>query len=105
VPNLVLSIGYTNASWTLRADLTARWLTSLLRHLDRHGLGVAVPRYDEAPPGEGPILDLTSGYVRRAADILPRQGHAHPWRVAHSYLRDVVATRLTPVDDGHLELR
>ncbi len=105
VPNLALAVGYTNASWTLRADLSARWFTSLVRHLDRHGLGVAVPRYDEEPPGDGPLLELTSGYVRRAEAELPRQGRARPWRVVQSYLPDAASVLLGRIDDGHLELR
>ena len=105
VPNAALAMGYTNASWTLRADLSARWFTSLLRYLDRHGLAVAVPRYDEDPPGEEPLIELTSGYVRRAAGILPRRGNAPPWRVVQSYPRDAARLRWGRVDDGHLELR
>ncbi len=108
VPNLALAVGYTNASWTLRADLSARWFCSLVRYLDRHGLAVATPRYDEPDAdgdGERPLLDLTSGYVRRAADILPRQGRERPWRVVQSYLYDLAVMRLGRIDDGHLELR
>jgi len=104
VPNAALAVGYTNASWTLRADLSARWFTSLVRHLDDRGLTMAVPRYDEDPPGAAPMLDLTSGYVQRAADTLPRQGRAYPWRVTQSYLRDAAQMRLARFDDGHLEL-
>ncbi len=80
VPNVAMAVGYTNASWTLRADLSARWFCSLLRHLDRHGLTVATPRYDEPEVRERPLLDLTSGYVQRApAALLPRQGERR-WR-------------------------
>jgi cation diffusion facilitator CzcD-associated flavoprotein CzcO len=105
VPNVAMAIGYTNASWTLRADLSARWFCTLLRHLDRHGLEVATPRYDEPEGGDEPLLGLTSGYVQRAADRLPRQGRRRPWRVVQSYLYDVAVTRFGRVDDGHLELR
>jgi monooxygenase len=105
VPNLALAMGYTNASWTLRADLSARWFTSLLRHLEAHELGVAVARYDEDPPGDRPLLDLASGYVRRAEGSLPRQGNARPWRVVQSYLRDAATMRFSRIDDGRLELR
>jgi monooxygenase len=104
VPNLGIAVGYTNASWTLRADLSARWFTALLRHLRRRGLTMAVPRYDENPPGTRPLIDLTSGYVRRAAGVLPRQGRAYPWRVTQSYLRDAATMRLGRFDDGRLEL-
>ncbi|HET9020497.1 MAG TPA: NAD(P)/FAD-dependent oxidoreductase [Ornithinibacter sp.] len=108
VPNAALAVGYTNASWTLRADLSARWFCSLLRFLERKGYAVATPRYHE-PPVEGeaerPLLDLTSGYVQRAAHLLPRQGRERPWRVVQSYLYDLAVMRLGRIDDGHLELR
>jgi monooxygenase len=108
VPNLALAVGYTNASWTLRADLSARWFCSLLRFMDRRGLAVATPRYDEEDaggPGDTPLLGLTSGYVQRAAGILPRQGRRAPWRVVQSYLHDLAVMRLGRIDDGRLELR
>ncbi len=105
VPNVAMAVGYTNASWTLRADLSARWFCTLLRYLDRHGLAVATPRYDEPEGGDTPLLGLTSGYITRAAGILPRQGRRRPWRVVQSYVYDVAVTRLSRIDDGHLELR
>ncbi|WP_345203364.1 NAD(P)/FAD-dependent oxidoreductase [Fodinibacter luteus] len=105
VPNLAMAVGYTNASWTLRADLSARWSCSLVRFMDRHGYTVATPRYDEADPGDRPVLDLTSGYVQRAAHLLPRQGRRRPWRVVQSYLYDLAVMRLGRIDDGRLELR
>ena len=90
VPNLAYCIGYTNASWTLRADLSSRYVCKLLKHMRRHGYAVATP---QAPPGQGrPLLDLASGYVRRALDKFPRQGERDPWLVRQNYLRDVVTT-------------
>ena len=65
---------------------------------------MATPRYDEPETGERPLLDLTSGYVQRAAALLPRQGERRPWRVVQSYFYDVAVTRLARIDDGHLEL-
>ena len=105
VPNLALAVGYTNASWTLRADLSARWFCSLVRYMDRRGLMVATPRYDEAEPADVPLLGLTSGYVKRAEHLLPKQGRRRPWRVVQSYAYDLAVTRLGRIDDGHLELR
>jgi monooxygenase len=90
VPNLAYCIGYTNASWTLRADLSHRYVLKLLDHMDRHGYAVATPTQ---PSGTGrPLLDLSSGYVRRALDRFPRQGDRDPWLVRQNYLRDVVTT-------------
>jgi monooxygenase len=105
VPNLAMAVGYTNASWTLRADLSARWFCSLVRFIDRRGYVSATPRYDEAEPQDAPLLGLTSGYVQRAAHLLPKQGRRRPWRVVQSYAYDLAVTRLGRIDDGHLELR
>ena len=87
VPNASMTVGYTNASWTLRADLVARYVVRLLRHMRDHRLGVAVP---VAPEGmrPGPILGLTSGYVRRAVDAFPKAGDREPWTLPQSYLHD-----------------
>ena len=96
VPNFALCIGYTNASWTLRADLTHRLVCKVLRHLERHDAGAVVPR---ARPGmaEQPLLDLRSGYVQRAIGAFPRQGDRHPWRVRQNYLLDSATTLRTPL--------
>lgn len=94
VPNFALCIGYTNASWTLRADLTHRLVCKVLRHLDRHDAGAVVPRR----PGRTavhPLLDLNSGYVRRSITDFPRQGDRHPWRVRQNYLLDSATTLRT----------
>ncbi|WP_392542491.1 flavin-containing monooxygenase [Oryzobacter telluris] len=106
VPNMALSVGYTNASWTLRADLSAHWFCRLVRYMDNRGLSVAVPRFDAAREGgeDTPLLDLTSGYIARGAHLLPRQGRRRPWRVVQSYPYDLAVMRLGRVDDGHLDL-
>ncbi|MGY1605017.1 flavin-containing monooxygenase [Geodermatophilus sp. SYSU D00815] len=98
VPNFDLVIGYTNASWTLKADLVNRYVCRLLRHMDAHGYAVATP----VPPPEGgtaPFLDLSSGYVRRSLDQLPKQGSRAPWRLHQNYLRDVRLMRRGPLED------
>jgi monooxygenase len=90
VPNLAYCIGYTNASWTLRADLVSRYVCRLLAHMDSRGYAVATPT---TPDGPGrPLLDLSSGYVQRALEKFPHQGTRDPWIVRQNYLRDVVAT-------------
>ena len=91
IPNFAVCIGYTNASWTLRADLTHRLVCRVLNHLSRHDLAAAVPK----PRGEleeRPLLDLSSGYIQRAIDQFPRQGDRGPWRVRQNYLIDSVTT-------------
>jgi len=101
VPNLALCFGYTNASWTLRADLIAEWVCRLLRHMDRRGATIAVPRRDRSVE-TAPFLTFTSGYVQRAIDRLPKQGTRMPWQVRQSYLHDVRAMRWSRIDDGVL---
>jgi monooxygenase len=99
VPNLVWTIGYTNASWTLKADLVARYVCRLLNHLRENGYAAVVP----VPPDEpatAPLIDLQSGYVTRSLADLPRQGAAAPWRLHQNYVRDVRMMRRGPIDDG-----
>jgi cation diffusion facilitator CzcD-associated flavoprotein CzcO len=102
VPNLAWCIGYTNNSWTLRSDLTSQYVCRLLNHLDRLGLSICVPRADASASAATarPVVDLSSGYVQRAAGILPRQGSSGPWRLRQNYPRDLVALRFGRVDDG-----
>ncbi|OLF10346.1 flavin-containing monooxygenase [Actinophytocola xanthii] len=99
VPNFALTIGYTNASWTLKSDLVARYVCRLLKHMAARGLRVATPT---PPPGTAatvPLVDLRSGYVLRSVEGLPKQGAAAPWRLYQNYPRDVLLMRYGPVDD------
>ena len=105
VPNLALAFGYTNASWTLKCDLTSRYVCRLLRHMDRHLYAWCVPRLDEAEVERQPMLDFSSSYVRRAAGSLPSQGPKAPWRVHQNYLKDLAALSLRRVTDGVMEFR
>lgn len=101
VPNLVLAFGYTNASWTLKADLTAEYVCRLIRFMDRRGYRCAMPQVDPDVQA-APFLDFTSGYVQRAATVLPRQGHRKPWRVYQNYVMDMLTIRHGRIDDGVL---
>ncbi|MGQ0590931.1 MAG: flavin-containing monooxygenase [Sphingosinicella sp.] len=102
VPNLILFFGYTNASWTLKCDLTARYACRLMCHMDRRGYAICTPRLRE-PPERLPMLDFSSGYVQRAAASLPAQGPEAPWRVHQNYLKDLAAMRFRSVADGVME--
>ena len=97
VPNLFLSFGYVNASWTLRSDLTARSVCRLLRHMERRGLATVVPRA-EGGLERRPVIDFSSGYVQRAQGVLPSQGDRAPWRVPQNYVRDSLAMRFGRID-------
>jgi cation diffusion facilitator CzcD-associated flavoprotein CzcO len=104
IPNLAFTFGYTNASWTLKADLTAHYVCRVLRHMRSHGYTIATPRRDAAVV-EKHLLDFTSGYVVRGVQGLPKQGSVHPWKVYQNYLLDALTLRFRPVDDGVLEFR
>lgn len=97
VPNFAICVGYTNASWTLRADLTSRLVCKILNHMTRRGLAAVAPK-----PGpevrERPFLDLASGYVQRSIDDFPRQGDRGPWRVRQNIVLDTLATLRTDLD-------
>jgi len=99
VPNFALTIGYTNASWTLKADLVARYVCRLLNHLTATGQVKATPRPPAGTQATVPLVDLQSGYVKRSVDKLPKQGPAAPWRLHQNYPRDVWLLRYGPVDD------
>jgi monooxygenase len=100
VPNMALAIGYTNASWTLKCDLTCDYVTRLLNHLRATGMRQATPVNTDATVRPEPLLGLMSGYIQRAADQFPKQGSRQPWRVHQSYLKDYRALKRSEVDDG-----
>jgi monooxygenase len=102
VPNLASSFGYTNASWTLKCDLTCEYVCRLINYMDRRGLSEARPHKD-ASVEEAPWLDFSSGYVQRALDVLPKQGTKKPWKLYQNYALDLVSLRYGKVDDGTLQ--
>jgi cation diffusion facilitator CzcD-associated flavoprotein CzcO len=104
VPNLACAIGYTNASWTLRADLSSRYVCKLLNFMAAHGHGEAVARAP-ATRGTQSILNLSSGYLQRALPHLPKQGEGHPWFVRQNYILDWYSTLFSKVDDGPMVFR
>ncbi|MGN6620403.1 MAG: flavin-containing monooxygenase [Sphingomonas sp.] len=98
VPNLASSFGYTNASWTLKADLTCMYVCRLLNTMKRRGLRQATPRIGDDTIEEVPFLDFSSGYVQRAIDKFPKQGSKKPWKLNQNYARDIMALRYGSVD-------
>ncbi len=92
VPNFAYCIGYTNASWTLRADLSSRYVCRLLAYMDRHGYASAAPDHAVAGEGRRPLLDLTSSYVQRSAARFPQQGDKDPWTTRQNYVVDMIRT-------------
>jgi len=103
VPNLAFAVGYTNASWTLKCDLTAEYVCRLLNHMDQHGYAVCTPRVNDPDIEEEPVIDFNSGYVLRALPMLPRQGSKKPWRLHQNYVKDLSMMRYGRVEDGAME--
>ena len=99
VPNLALAVGYTNASWTLKCDLTCDYVCRLLNHLRDTGLRQCTPHNHDAEVVPAPLLGLTSGYIQRARERFPKQGSKYPWRVKQSYLADYRALKLKGIED------
>ncbi|QRO01848.1 NAD(P)/FAD-dependent oxidoreductase [Archangium violaceum] len=102
VPNLAYAFGYTNASWTLKVDLTSGYVCRLLNHMAKHGDTTCTPRHDPTVE-ELPFLDFSSGYVQRAFDQMPKQGSKRPWRLYQNYALDLFTLRFGKVDDGTME--
>jgi cation diffusion facilitator CzcD-associated flavoprotein CzcO len=100
VPNLAFTVGYTNASWTLKADLVSEYVVRLLRYLDAHGYDHCAPANDDPTVTERPLLDFQAGYVLRSIDEFPKAGSRAPWRLGMSYAHDVLKLRYGPIDDG-----
>jgi monooxygenase len=100
VPNLASSFGYTNASWTLKADLTCGYVCRLLNTMKARGLRQATPRITGAPLAPEPFLDFSSGYVTRAMERFPKQGDRKPWKLYQNYAKDLVTLKFGSVDDG-----
>ncbi|MFZ5443408.1 MAG: flavin-containing monooxygenase [Myxococcota bacterium] len=100
VPNLAWCVGYTNASWTLRADLSSRYVCRLLNHMKQFGFTSATPDGALAPKERKPLLDLSAGYVTRAAAELPKQGTEAPWFLRQNYLLDWPEMTLSSVEEA-----
>jgi monooxygenase len=100
VPNMASSFGYTNASWTLKADLTCGYVCRLLNTMKARGLRQATPRITGAPLEPTPFLDFSSGYVTRAMEKFPKQGSRKPWKLYQNYAKDLITLKYGSVDDG-----
>ena len=103
VPNLASALGYTNASWTLKCDLTSEYVCRLLNFMHGHNYAYCTPRKRDSDLKEEPALSFTSGYVQRALPFLPKQGSKKTWRLNQNYALDLLALRFGRVDDGTLE--
>ena len=103
IPNLASAFGYTNASWTLKCDLTCEYVTRVLNHMKKTGLRQATPHNSDPDVQQQPWLDFSSGYVQRAIAKLPKQGTKAPWKLYQNYALDLVNLRYSKLEDGVLE--
>jgi monooxygenase len=103
VPNFAAVVGYTNASWTLKCDLTCAYVARLIKYMDRHGYAACTPRLRDPSVQPEPLIDFSSGYIQRAIDQFPRQGSKKPWRLYQNYVRDLFSLRFGAVSDKELE--
>jgi cation diffusion facilitator CzcD-associated flavoprotein CzcO len=102
VPNMAFTFGYTNASWTLKADLVAKYVCRLLNTMKKRGVRIARPHNADPALVAEPFVDFSSGYIQRAADRLPKQGSRKPWKLNQNYALDVMALKFGSVDDAML---
>jgi monooxygenase len=102
VPNMAFTIGYTNASWTLKADLVSEFVCRVLNYMDANGFDTVVPEHPGDSVDERPLMDFTPGYVLRALDSLPKAGSKTPWKLKQNYFLDVRMIRQGKVDDEAL---
>jgi monooxygenase len=103
IPNFSNALGYTNASWTLKADLIAEYVCRLLKHMDKTGTQIAVPRRNDPSVKEAQLLDMTSGYVSRAADQMPKGADKAPWKLFQNYALDRDQLHNGKLEDGVME--
>jgi monooxygenase len=103
VPNLVSVFGYTNASWTLKSDLTSNYVCRLLKHMDSTGARYCIPNLPNDHVTAMPWVDFSSGYFQRAQHILPKQGSVHPWKLYQNYVFDILTLKFGSVRDGAME--
>jgi cation diffusion facilitator CzcD-associated flavoprotein CzcO len=100
VPNLAMAVGYTNASWTLKCDLTCEYVCRLLNHMARHGYAECRAGRNGPELVEAPLIGLSAGYVQRAAHLFPKQGSRPPWKLYQNYALDLLALGYGRLEDG-----
>ncbi|MEK9766040.1 MAG: NAD(P)/FAD-dependent oxidoreductase [Thalassolituus sp.] len=103
VPNFGMIFGYTNASWTLKADMLSKWFCGLLKHMDHNGVRQVQPVNHGGAMETRPFVDMQSGYIARVADTLPRQGMEKPWKLYQNYFADMASLKLGKYDVETLE--
>ena len=105
LPNLFVFVGYTNASWTLKSDLTSEYISRILKYLDKNEYQQLVANVNDGELVPEPLLNLNSGYILRSAEALPTQGHKAPWRVYQNYILDYKMLRIDKVNDEYVSFK
>jgi monooxygenase len=103
VPNFAAAFGYTNASWTLKCDLSCAYVCRLLNYMDRHGYRQCMPENSDPTVTEEPLLSFTSGYVQRAIAKMPKQGSKKPWKLYQNYALDIVSLKFGSMKDDAMK--
>ncbi|SFU14910.1 flavin-containing monooxygenase [Pseudomonas marincola] len=103
IPNAAVCVGYTNASWTLRADLSSEFVCRLINYMSRKNYDQCRPQIDPSEMDQRPLLDMTSGYILRAVEQFPKQGKQQPWQQNQNYLQDLLSMKFTTLDDKALK--
>lgn len=103
LPNTAVVMGYTNASWTLKADLSSEYFCRVINHMDAIGMRQCTPRDSARQIKKAPFLDLSSGYIQRAEGKIPSQGDRAPWKLYQNYLLDLALLRYGTLDDDYLQ--
>jgi hypothetical protein len=103
VPNVAMTFGYTNASWTLKCDLTCGYVCRLLNHMDEHEYQQCMPQERDPSIDQQPFIDFSSSYVVRSIDRFPKQGASAPWRLYQNYALDIVSLRFGAIEDGVMQ--
>ncbi len=104
IPNMASMFGYTNASWTLKCDLSCEFVCRILQNMQRKKYSSVVPVLSDDIE-ETPLIDFSSGYVLRSADILPKQGSKRPWKLFQNYVLDILSLRYSSLADGVLHFK
>ncbi len=103
IPNMAMALGYTNASWTLKCDLTCEYVCRVLNHMAAHDYDQCTPENRDPSITEQPLIDFSSGYIQRSIDKFPKQGSRTPWRLYQNYALDILSLRFSAIEDGALQ--
>ncbi len=103
IPNMALSLGYTNASWTLKSDLACEYVCRLINHMDKWGYDYCCPRANDPSLEAVVMLPLTAGYIRRGVHRFPHEGASFPWKLRQNYPLDLITLRYAPVEDDVMQ--